>query len=1210
MLRPDVHYDTDGEGTDHYLPDHTGQNIVKYPACSSVPGGAPLAELGFRTFYHSNDPGQGMASGAKLGVIGDISTPQRGDYSQGGPAPDGSQYYMMEDTDGFVYVEINAVYVGDYTGVVMSGWAHIESATWEDTDHVKMWATDTVTGAETVLIEGTNIDVAAGIQTGNITENSWTEYRAAIPTAMEQPAGGATNLVMHFGVAADTTSKETWWDHFRILGFGEDRSRLYCSTGPGFGPTRGCTAGTYRGAGMQQCQPCALGETSEDGAGSCTPCLRGTYGSVPGQCQACFANANAEVTSAPGSTSVADCVDAPRVIGYTSFEEVPTVGGSTVPSYTDPLSGNGDTDHWLPSVDGDNPINWVPCVGLATQGKELGFRTHYFNEDTTKFLGSANVGVIGDTTTDMNGDSNQGKTAPDGSQYFMIENTNSGFVRVEIDPVYVADFTGLVMSGWVQIESSLWEESDNVKIWAGDPATAYETILLDAHDIDTAVNVAEDAWREYTTALGNGYGTVTMNFGLISENSYEETWWDHFRVTGYGPERSSMYCSGCVAGQYRSAGSATCDTCPPGTSSDAGSSACSPCPTGTFNGRTGAPACQPCSTDPMSSTTSPIGSTDQAQCFTQRRIIGYTSFEEPVPAFDYGCSNSYNPPRCQVPLYRDTLGSATSHYLINNVHESPVDYSACSMWNATLGLRTDGGMQELGFRAHYTPTGSADWEQGAKVGVIGDINTVQRGDNLQGGSAPHGTQYYMLEDTNSWVHVEIDEVAVTGFRRVQMRAWVMLESSSYEANDRIAIWTTDTPTGTERMLLDAGNIDAGDGTGVGSITKDQWREYRADLVGWTSASMNFGFQVDDTFEESWFDYFRIMVDGPDRTGMLCTARCTPGTFGAAGSDQRVACPAGTADVDQKGWTPCEACELNTYSSAGSTACIDCPTGTYSPRGSAWSAPRVRRWPRWEEPATARHASRAATTMTPCVNCPAGAYSAVAGALSCTLCPTGKSTLPGALQNSSVACLDAGCTDAAAVNYDSQAGELNHHFFLRVPVLYVLIVAVPLRCSAGVLVASICRYNCDALFSANMCPAWVDTSPTAGPPPPPPPPTPAGCPPPPPPSPPVCPPCRATGAYCGTGTQWNGQLCIATQGDAPSLPAPAVTPPPPAITSAACQTAGEGGTGVGIVIGMLLMYAFQKAAGGGGGGGKATGGSDALDMTGNPTSMYAQGDTAL
>ena len=43
----------------------------------------------------------GMADGDVIGVIGDVTTPQRGDYGQGGKAPHGSQYYAMEDTGGF-----------------------------------------------------------------------------------------------------------------------------------------------------------------------------------------------------------------------------------------------------------------------------------------------------------------------------------------------------------------------------------------------------------------------------------------------------------------------------------------------------------------------------------------------------------------------------------------------------------------------------------------------------------------------------------------------------------------------------------------------------------------------------------------------------------------------------------------------------------------------------------------------------------------------------------------------------------------------------------------------------------------------------------------------------------------------------------------------------------------------------------------------------
>ena len=86
---------------------------------------------------------------------------------QGGYAPDGSQYYMMEDTDGFVYVEMDAVEVTDYTNVQMKGWVHVESTTWEETDRLKVWASDTGTFTEVVLLEGTELDSAVtGISTG------------------------------------------------------------------------------------------------------------------------------------------------------------------------------------------------------------------------------------------------------------------------------------------------------------------------------------------------------------------------------------------------------------------------------------------------------------------------------------------------------------------------------------------------------------------------------------------------------------------------------------------------------------------------------------------------------------------------------------------------------------------------------------------------------------------------------------------------------------------------------------------------------------------------------------------------------------------------------------------------------------------------------------------------------------------------------------
>ena len=81
---------------------------------------------------------------------------------------------------------------------------------------------------------------------------------------------------------------------------------------------------------------------------------------------------------------------------------------------------------------------------------ELGFRTYYSPmtgcEDDTAVCShsalAAKIGVIGDTSTSMYGDSGEGGLAPNGHQYFALEDTN-GFVHVEMDPVTVGQFTGL-----------------------------------------------------------------------------------------------------------------------------------------------------------------------------------------------------------------------------------------------------------------------------------------------------------------------------------------------------------------------------------------------------------------------------------------------------------------------------------------------------------------------------------------------------------------------------------------------------------------------------------------------------------------------------------------------------------------------------------------------------------------------------------------------
>ena len=308
-----MYHDLLGSNSDHYLSSIDGANPVNYVACSAAVDARGMlnpdgAELGFKTFYQDTGDG-GVAHGAKIGVIGDVLTTQRGDLNQGGVAPHGRQYYALEDTSGFIYVEMDSVSTVDFTSLSMSAWVYIEAATWEDTDRVKMWAQG-ASGTETILLEGTELDSAlTGMTVGNVTENAWAEYSSLPPDD--------SSVVMRFGLQASDSTEEVWVDYFRVLGSGPDLASQFCAPG-------GCAPGSFKGAGARTCGLCGRGTYSADGT-CCLPCEPGTYSDRPGgagctQCPEMIRGGDS--TSPPGATSMSQCRSNPRTIGYTSFEEV------------------------------------------------------------------------------------------------------------------------------------------------------------------------------------------------------------------------------------------------------------------------------------------------------------------------------------------------------------------------------------------------------------------------------------------------------------------------------------------------------------------------------------------------------------------------------------------------------------------------------------------------------------------------------------------------------------------------------------------------------------------------------------------------------------------------------------------------------------------------------------------------------------------------
>lgn len=267
-----------------------------------------------------------------------------------------------------------------------------------------------------------------------------------------------------------------------------------------------------------------------------------------------------------------------HVIGYTSFEEPIVVGLSPVPPYID-TQGYDAEGHLLMNNDYQNPVSYVAgSVEVAAAGsdgrgeggghRELGFKSFYCSlprqSSSDRLAFGAQIGVIGDTTTVMNGNSGQGGTAPDGSQYFSLEETG-GFVTVTMDEVSVVGYPSLEMRAYVHVESAQWGSADRVRVWLSDAgrsgnarsgascepqtsASANEVVLLDGSpsrlvEGGSVGTFNPDMWQEYSAPIrdvsSDGFEFVAMHFGMRSNSRFERAWFDYFRIIS-----SSSSCGG------------------------------------------------------------------------------------------------------------------------------------------------------------------------------------------------------------------------------------------------------------------------------------------------------------------------------------------------------------------------------------------------------------------------------------------------------------------------------------------------------------------------------------------------------------------------------------------------------------------------------------------------------------------------------------------
>ena len=75
-----------------------------------------------------------------------------------------------------------------------------------------------------------------------------------------------------------------------------------------------------------------------------------------------------------------------------------------------------------------------------------------------------------------------------------------------------------------------------------------------------------------------------------------------------------------------------------------------------------------------------------------------------------------------------------------------------------------------------------------------------------GGAASHGSQYYMLGPTGEFVNVVGDFAGVSSYSRATMSGWLLVRSASWEDQDRVKTWVSDS-NGAEVVLLSGSNLD-------------------------------------------------------------------------------------------------------------------------------------------------------------------------------------------------------------------------------------------------------------------------------------------------------------------------------------------------------------------------------------------------------------------
>jgi hypothetical protein len=225
-------------------------------------------------------------------------------------------------------------------------------------------------------------------------------------------------------------------------------------------------------------------------------------------------------------------------------------------------------------------------------------------------------------------------------------------------------------------------------------------------------------------------------------------------------------------------------------------------------------------------------------CLAWMGVVAYTSFEEPARTDNPAMFYQDNPPSGAVQWWLQ------DHLLPNNVGQNPVAYTRCTL-----------GSSELGFQSYYMATGGYGLTDGDRFGVVGDASTLMGGGGA--GTAPHGQQYFLMEDTDGFVFVVLDSVAVAAFDHIELTFWMLIDQATWEYTDSVKVWVADSSGQEVTIFSDTDMDDQVENSWIqhSGVVHDTGHRARDTLSG--QCTVIFGSGSSSGSEGIWFDYFQL-----------------------------------------------------------------------------------------------------------------------------------------------------------------------------------------------------------------------------------------------------------------------------------------------------------------------------------------------------------------